>query len=315
MNLSEMASLVCLRLNKSDEDSIAACKAFLRQRNEMVYNAALWRDTQVVASCVAQQIPGQNAWSPDLILPAAIARPIAIRRGTLGDGGLMRPTSMESAMTLQSGSFETIGTPAEYAEIAPSGLPWLHVGNVAINAQAADAGLRVTVVGNQDGYPSSETVTLTAGTVFTVAAFESVSRISKPRTTSAINVSTISGDPFYRMAPSELSTAFARVRLFQVPEWNGGAEVPFLVLGKARLAGFEDDYAGPMIRGSENCLIAYATGDMLERGRQFGKAQAKFQEGSAMLVQMVSVDQAQSAGVMRLIPEVSVEAGSVEDLP
>lgn len=315
MNLSDMAALVCLRLNKSDEASIAACKAFLRQRNEMVYNAALWRDTQVVESCVAQQMPGQNAWSPDLILPTGIARPVAIRKGSIGNGGLIRPTSMESAMTLQSGSFEAVGTPAEYAEIAPTGLPFLHNGVLSVFGAASDIGVQVVINGVVNGNKAKEVLTINGGTVFSASEWQSVSSVTKPVTTDSVQVANVSGSSVYYMQPTETRTQFARVRLFQVPEWGDGSAVSFLVLGKARLSGYEDDAAEPMIRGSDNCLIAYATGDMLERGRQYGKAQLKFQEGGAMLQQMISVDVAQSAGVMRLIPEVGVHAGSVDDLP
>jgi hypothetical protein len=122
------------------------------------------------------------------------------------------------------------------------------------------------------------------------------------------------------MPPEATRTEFSRVRLFQVPEWTVDSDsIPiqqkFLVLGKAPVSGFSTDEDGPMLRGSDNCLIAFATADMLERGRQYGKAQAKLQEAGALLQQMLAVDQAQSAGIMRLIPDVTVEAGSIEDFP
>lgn len=323
MNLSDMAALVCLRLNKSDDASIAACKAFLRQRNEMVYNAALWKDTTVVDSCSASRVADGDAWRPELILPGTVARPLVIRRGEDGVDGLMRPTSMESAMTLESGAFGASGTSVEYTEISPCGLPWAQDypwNQLTLEPRSpSDAGVVVLVNGiDGDELKTREAVTLTAGQANTATYWSEVTSIVKPRTVGWVDI-TVAGNLF-QMAPELTRTEFARVRLFRAPEWStDGDGLPiqrkFLVLGKAPLSGFASDEDGPMLRGSDNCLIAYATGDMLERGRQYGKAQLKFQEGGAMLQQMISVDVAQSAGVMRLIPEVGVHAGSVDDLP
>jgi len=323
MNLSDMAALVCLRLNKSDDASIAACKAFLRQRNEMIYHSALWKDTQVVDSCSASQVSDGDAWRPELILPGTIARPIAIRRGEDGVDGLMRPTSLESAMTLQSGAFGHSGTSVEYSEISPCGLPWAQDypwNQLTLEPRSsADVGVVVLINGvDGDGLKTRESVTLTGGTTNTSAYWSEVSSIVKPRTAGWVDVTV--GSDLFQMAPELTRTEFARVRLFQVPEWTVDEyDIPvqrkFLVLGKAPVSGFATDEDGPLLRGSDNCLIAYATGDMLERGRQYGKASMKFQEAGALLQQMISVDQAQSAGLMRIIPEAGVYSGSVDDLP
>ena len=323
MNLSDMAAVVCLRLNKSDDDSLTACKTFLRQRNEMLYHTALWKEAQVVDSCHPSQVADGDAWRPELILPATIARPIAIRKGVDGVDGLIRATSLVTAMMVQSGGIGDFGTSVEYAEIAPCGLPWAQDypwNQITFEpTDSTDSGVIVLVNGvDGDEFPTREAVTLTAGSTNTAKYWSQVTSIVKPRTAGWITI-TVAGDT-YSMPPESTRTEFSRVRLFQVPEWIvDGDGVPvrdtFLVLGKAPLSGFATDEDGPMLRGSDNCLIAFATADMLERGRQYGKAQMKLQEAGALLQQMVSVDQAQSAGVMRLIPEVTVEAGSVEDLP
>jgi hypothetical protein len=326
MNLSDMAAVVCLRLNKSDDDSLSACKTFLRQRNEMLYHTALWKETQVVDTCRASQAADADEWRPELILPATIARPLAIRKGVDGVDGFIRATSLATVMMTQSGAMGAIGAPVEYAEIAPCGLPWAQDypwNQLTLEpTNAADRGVIVLVNGvNGDELPFREAVTLTAGSANTAAYWSQVSSIVKPRTAGWVKISV--GYDTYSMPPEETKTEFSRVRLFQVPEWTvestDSGSIPvqqkFLVLGKAPVSGFATDEDGPMLRGSDNCLIAFATADMLERGRQYGKAQAKLQEAGALLQQMLVVDQAQSAGIMRLIPEVTIEAGSIEDFP
>jgi hypothetical protein len=323
MNLSDMAAVVCLRLGKSDDGSLAACKTFLRQRNEMLYHTALWKETQVVDTCKASQETDGDAWRPELILPATIARPLAIRKGTDGVDGFIRATSLATVMMTQSGAMGAIGAPVEYAEIAPCGLPWAQdypYSPLTLEpTNSADSGVIVLVNGvDGDELPFREAVTLTAGSANTTAYWSEVSSIVKPRTAGWIQISAAGNT--YSMPPEATRTEFSRVRLFQVPEWTVDSDsIPiqqkFLVLGKAPVSGFATDEDGPMLRGSDNCLIAFATADMLERGRQYGKAQAKLQEAGALLQQMLAVDQAQSAGIMRLIPEVVIEAGSVMDLP
>jgi hypothetical protein len=323
MNLSDMAAVVCLRLNKSDDGSLAACKTFLRQRNEMLYHTALWKETQVVASCNASQAADADAWRPELILPATISRPIAIRKGTDGVDGFIRATSLQTAMMTQSGAMGAVGTSVEYAEIAPCGLPWAQdypYNQLTLEPTIyTDIGVVVLVNGvDGDELPFREAVTLPGGSTNTTAYWSQVSSIVKPRTAGWVTITV--GSNTYSMPPEATRTEFSRVRLFQVPEWTvDGDSIPipqtFLVLGKTTLSGFATDDDGPMLRAADNCLIAFATADMLERGRQYGKAQMKLQEAGALLQQMISVDQAQSAGVMRLIPDVVVEAGSVEDLP
>jgi hypothetical protein len=64
----------------------------------------------------------------------------------------------------------------------------------------------------------------------------------------------------------------------------------------------EGDLESPAIRGSENCLIAFAQADMLERDEQYGKAQAKLQEALVLLQQLKAVETVQQAHNVSITP-------------
>jgi hypothetical protein len=75
-----------------------------------------------------------------------------------------------------------------------------------------------------------------------------------------------------------------------------------IVVGKKRLRPLRNDYDEPQIRGIDNALIAFAEGDMLERSRQFGKAQIKFSEASSLLEIVRDLERGQSSAVSVLQP-------------
>lgn len=69
-----------------------------------------------------------------------------------------------------------------------------------------------------------------------------------------------------------------RLRLYPAPI----GDVSVRIIGKRVRPELEDDTA-PIIRGIDQALLAFAESDMLERMRQYGKAEKKVQEGSALL--------------------------------
>ena len=57
------------------------------------------------------------------------------------------------------------------------------------------------------------------------------------------------------------------------------------------------------IRGIENALMAFTEGDLLEYSRQYGKAQAKFSEGTAHVGTMKDLERGQQQQISRIIPD------------
>lgn len=107
-------------------------------------------------------------------------------------------------------------------------------------------------------------------------------------------------DSIVTMAATDTTAALRqRIRLLETPE----DATTVRVLGKRKCPRFSDDNDQPPVRGMDNLLIAMAQGDMLERERQYGKANLKFQEGVALLEQFKAAETIQQAHNQRIIPD------------
>lgn len=80
-----------------------------------------------------------------------------------------------------------------------------------------------------------------------------------------------------------------------------------LITGKRPFVQITQDTDTPILRDIDNCLIAFATADMLERQRQYGKAASKIQEASALLQAMIAGDTSDAGWMPRIIPMVESE--------
>lgn len=91
-----------------------------------------------------------------------------------------------------------------------------------------------------------------------------------------------------------------KLRLFPSP--SPAFPVTLLIAGKRPFPGLADGSSAPILRNVDNALLTFATGDMLERQRQYGKAQAKFSEAAAHLAAMVELETRQGGQIVQLIP-------------
>lgn len=90
-----------------------------------------------------------------------------------------------------------------------------------------------------------------------------------------------------------------RIKLIGVPD-DGTV---LRILGKSAAPAFSNDNDEPGLSGVANCLIAFAQADMLQRERQYSKAQALQQEAQALLDQFKRQEVVQQAHHQRIIPE------------
>jgi hypothetical protein len=90
-----------------------------------------------------------------------------------------------------------------------------------------------------------------------------------------------------------------RVRLVQIPT----ATMTVRVFGKRVAPQFTDDLDSPGLTGVENCLLAFAQGDMLQRERHYAKAQSLYQEGALLLAGLKQQEAVQQAHEQRIMPE------------
>ena len=73
------------------------------------------------------------------------------------------------------------------------------------------------------------------------------------------------------------------------------------VLGKLNWVELADTDT-PALNGIDNALLAFAEGDMLERSRQYGKAQIKYQEAASQVQIMKDLENGQRQSISRIIP-------------
>lgn len=95
------------------------------------------------------------------------------------------------------------------------------------------------------------------------------------------------------------SPQYQRIRLFYIPK----SETTLRILGKRKCSALTFDQEEPEIRNIDNCLIAFALGDLWARRRQLGKANIFYQEGAALLHELAKLETVQAANNSRFIPD------------
>ena len=306
MNLANMADLVCSKVGKTDDASVAACKTYLQQRHEMLFDAFMWKDAidefevDVVASAT------------HAVLPFEAARPIAVWDKERGRN--IDVTSLVSAVITNPTSLSEDSSLMKFVEVSSVGIPWEldsegeTIGASHLPSVTTDAGVVVGlsgIVATTERRQINLSVTLTSSPAAFQASLTSVTRITKPVTSDLVCITRmVDSSTFYIPASCQEAT-FARVRLL-----NPSAEALTLgILAKKKLRQMTLDSDGPMIRGSENALMAFAQGDMLERSRQYAKSASKIAEGTNLMGLMRDQELNQSAAEARIIPAVSVDEG------
>jgi len=111
------------------------------------------------------------------------------------------------------------------------------------------------------------------------------------------NVSTRRATPTGAINLPKDGSGYARLKLVPVPQTAG----TLYVLGKLKWVELSDSDT-PCLRGIDNALLAFAEGDMLERGRQYAKAQAKYAEAGAHLEIMRDIEKGQQQSISNIVP-------------
>ena len=82
------------------------------------------------------------------------------------------------------------------------------------------------------------------------------------------------------------------------------ASVPIILQGKRVFTQLVADTDSPVLRNIDQALIAYGTADMLQRQRQYNKAQMVLQEAAAALDAMTKAETARAGYQARIVPYV-----------
>jgi hypothetical protein len=309
MTLAEIADFVCSKVGQTDAESVAAAKSFARQRYQLIWDSALWRDTQcvVAAMTAGTGAPTVNAEGPHLLLPEPVERVLAVRYGSDRLLGVEAPGTL---LLLDAQSFDETAEPIRFSPVA-SALAFLD-DVLAIGSLPADSGLSLRLTTEAaDGSVAADTVTLDGtGEIRLPERVDTwLLAASKEVTSGGVDIYRGDGDTIALTlaAAAVQAPRRARIRLFGAP----ATATAVLALCKRRAPSLEEDFDVPELTGCDNALLAYVHADMLERQRQYAKAQLKAQEAAALLAIMRDGEKNQSARITRIIPYVEADAFDV----
>jgi hypothetical protein len=304
VNLGEMADLVCDKIGKSDATSLALCKRFIDRRYQLIYDSALWRDTLDIRSVETDQ--------PYVWFDSDVGRVLAIRSGS--DTEMSYGESSHLFRTDPS-IFERTGTPVHFTHLPPAASPLFDYNTttsiIAYSSSAEDVGVELRVRPGRTlnlvlGPGPDETVVLNGtAPVSLVGSAQYYEMASKP-----VTVGTVTLAPAYGfddgllgnldLGPNETHKVYPRVRIYPTPT----TDTTLLCLCKLRRNALIDPLDAPILGNCEDAIMHLAQADMLERFRQYAKAEIKKQEARVELDKMRDLEKNQSAHITRIIPVV-----------
>jgi len=388
MNLLEMATFICGKVNQTEAEDLTACKGFCRQRHEMLWADQLWKDSVVSYTQLLSPTgyTPASTWLPTkgvLLVPPLIARVLAVRT----DSNKLNVQRPEFFYRVDVDAFAKQGTPTEFLVLPGTVWEWDTIQTFFLHRlDAGDAAARVTMDTldsdsinvtrsslllpspyNQAGTTEridavqklasagGVTIEATASSVLVANSGTPELNTSYPLTGTAngrpfygtlttqwiiwtglnweirtasipgryysgaedvtfpqfVTTWTLNGDPLGAPTVTGLASILSlaatdtaarlrqRVRLVNIPD----KDLTVRVLGKRTAPQLTSDQDQPGLTGSENCLLALAQGDMLERERHYAKADAKYKEGQLLLQQLKTVEMVQQAHSQRIVPE------------
>ena len=218
------------------------------------------------------------------------------------------PTQLITQFMTNPDSFKADANSAQFSVIDSSGINFNpnYGGIEFLSSDSADNGKQITIVGELAGQEltlQKETVTLSSSTI-TTESWSAVHSLSKETTTGHVQVRNPSVASDYFFWPEwENVSKFQRVKFFDRPKYNAASPVNLYIVGKKKIKPMVSNYDTPMVAGIDNVLIHFATGDMLKRSRQFGKAQLEIQQANGLMQVARDQENNQSAKEVRLIPD------------
>lgn len=329
MNLLEMAQFVCAKARHQDAASITLCKQFINQRYQMIYDAELWRDSLFLKQVTVDPTTDPRANAGILQLGAFITGPtnlidkiIAVRqtdRQLYGDNveNLFRGDLDQFAQTGQGIGFYTL-PPAvwDFGTISDTFYPSMLInGQLAIAATTATADVGVKLqVGLEyvGGFSEIQMIgSATGAGNFLGGDIKAILSLSKPVTNSSINIiagTLLNSTVVVILTPQDQSALgsatnaprLKRIRLYNIPT----AATTYKILVKKKGGAMASDYDTPDLESLDNCLCAFAQGDMLQRAMAYDMAQLCYKEGAGLLEQYKRREVYQQANNPQVLPYV-----------
>lgn len=310
MTLAEMADFVCGKVRQQDEKAVQRCKGYLRQRYEMIWAEEAWRDAVWAMDFVFTPNSSQRpeSWEGIYMFPCVVDRVMAVRRPE-GQVGIIAP---ETLFRVGSDMFEEQGESEKFYTLSPcvAILPATYTGN-DVGLQGFEDSTEFTITYINDVNERRKVVGAYTGPAPYLLDARIVEKVTKATSTDVASVNTNGGTVTLAVADAK-ATEFPLklpIRLFPEPS----AVTTFRALVKKKPIPLEEDGASPELRGVDNCLMAFAQADMLQRSRQYGKADLVVKEAVTLLGQLKAVAVVQEAHHQQIVPRVEQSSGDIGD--
>lgn len=306
MTLAEIADHVCEIVGTTDADSVALCKTFVQRRYSLIWDAHPWRETLDVMRATTTQdfrdVVFTERQDAERILAVCWEDQQQIAPADLVNLWMADPAAFASTGG-QIGSFTHLRRTA-----AKKGNDWLDNSNSQFGLQArSTTTVSITLKGLQyDSIESTVTVSSPGSNVWqglgrwreihgvTVTGefddFLEVETVDVPGV--GVLASTVTA--------GETTTlpTFLQIRLSQKADTS--ARVVRAIFKQRCQTLATDDT--PLLPNVTEALINFAQADMLERQRQYAKAQVKKTEGAGLVQMLVDLQRRQTADGSQIIP-------------
>lgn len=300
MTLADLATFVGTKIGMTDSATLTKIKTWAAQRYASMYAGALWKDALSIYSFAVA------ANQHTVILPHHVSQFLAAKY----DYERLIPVDAAFLFASNPELWDSAGSPTHCSELAaiatkiqiptPSQL-------YVYGSSSADETKTLRIQGEDaNGNPLSETLTLIAtgptSQAATSGVFAVVHNWTKGGTVGQVELKdTASPTPnlLQTLKAAEKQKLHRRVRLHATPP----NAMTLLVLAKRHPGPFTDDNDATTLPAQcDQALQALVHGDALEWQQQYGKAQAKFAEGVALLEAAYRTELYQAANAYRLTP-------------
>jgi hypothetical protein len=273
----------------TDTDDVAAAQMFLQRRLEMIWSAALWRDSLLEATLTANPdgttsladsywIPGRSV----LLLPAAIEKIIAARLNT----NTLEVASLESYYRADTDWLDYQGTPFEFQLLKPVVMEWASAQALSLSdPNGAEANIACNFSYSPDG------VTITAGTGATNAQMGTALQLfsfSKPPTSGVVTITASAPVTVAGMTYTGSPQATATVPVTQGQTYKivpGANENGTVLVNGTQTTVLQTGTAVTVIAQGTQLLFEYP--DLIPAGTVYNSAAGSF--GTAYYQQVLSV--------------------------
>lgn len=306
MTRSQLSTQACNKLSMTEDEDLAAAGGFLTNRNEMLWQSQLWKDSLVE---YVQTLSGTYAITSNylptdgIVLVNPIVQRVVAVRTELNALNVQRP---EIFYRRDFDTFGQQGLVVDFVLLSPS--IWQFDSSVLalpvlLNTAANDQGLIVnTDVLDVDSINVRRLAITASTTQVALATTSRLDSLSKIKSNSNITLS-VGATTFVTMLAADNNVAkMQRIKLVQVPP-TSRYPVTLRILGKRICPTFSNDLDEPSINGSDNLLLALCQYDLLQRSRQYGKAAALMTtEIPQLYKQLVDLEVVQQAFSSRILP-------------